>query len=69
MCIIAVVMIGYGTASRSMAYYPYQTNSSNYDTSFNGRSIFRQIVYPVYYLLYNDYNNETGYLDGKRAFR
>ncbi len=63
MCIIAVVMIAYGVASRSMAYYP-NPEYNQYDTSFDGRSIFRQIAYPVYYLMYVDLGNETNYLDG-----
>jgi hypothetical protein len=66
MCIIAVVMIGYGVASRSMAYYP---NSDLFndpvDTAFDGRSIFRQIIYPVYYLMYGQFGNELSNLDRK----
>ena len=67
MCIIAIVMTGYGVASRSMVYYPNadKFNDSNIDTSFSGRSIFRQIAYPVYYLMYGEVGNELGYLDGK----
>jgi len=67
MCIIAVVMTGYGVASRSMAYYPNADlfNSSNINTAFEGRSIFRQIIYPVYYLMYGQFGNELSNLDGK----
>ena len=63
MYIIAVVMIGYGVASRSMTYYPegndviirggYSVNSS-----FDGQSVFRQIIYPVYYLMYGEFGVE-----------
>ena len=63
MFVIAIVMIAYGVASRSMAYYP-NSEFNQYDISFDGRSIFRQIVYPVYYLMYVDMGNETTYLDG-----
>jgi hypothetical protein len=68
MCIIAIVMVGYGVASRSMVYYPkangFTTDSGgSIDTSFDGRSVFRQIVYPVYYLLYGNIGNELNTLD------
>ncbi|CAF1116563.1 unnamed protein product, partial [Adineta steineri] len=60
MCIIAIVMTGYGVASRSMVYYSNPTlfNDTTTDTSFDGRSIFRQIIYPVYYLMYGQMGNE-----------
>ncbi|UJR22717.1 hypothetical protein I4U23_025751 [Adineta vaga] len=65
MCIIAIVMTGYGVASRSMAYYPNPDSfpGTEIDTSFNGRSIFRQIAYPVYYLMYGEFGNELSNLD------
>ncbi|CAF3967063.1 unnamed protein product, partial [Adineta steineri] len=65
MCIIAVVMTGYGVASRSMVYYSNPTlfNDTTTDTSFSGRSIFRQIIYPVYYLMYGQMGNELTDLD------
>ena len=67
MCIIAIVMTGYGVTSRSMVYYPHadKFNDTDIDTSFSGRSIFRQIAYPVYYLMYGEFGNELGNLDGK----
>jgi hypothetical protein len=70
MCIIAIVMAGYGVASRSMVYYPKEndfTTDSNgtIDDSFNARSVFRQIAYPVYYLMYGEFGNELTTLDGK----
>jgi len=67
MCIIAIVMTGYGVASRSMAYYPnpYIFSSGNISTAFDGRSVFRQIAYPVYYLMYGQFGNELSNLDGK----
>ncbi|CAF1416982.1 unnamed protein product [Adineta steineri] len=64
-CIIAIVMTGYGVASRSMVYYSNPTlfNDTTTDTSFDGRSIFRQIIYPVYYLMYGQMGNELADLD------
>ncbi|CAF4924916.1 unnamed protein product, partial [Rotaria sp. Silwood1] len=68
LCIIAVVMIGYGVASRSMVYYPVEngfttkTNGS-IDNSFDGRAVFHQVLYPVYYLLYSQFGNELQNLD------
>ncbi|CAF0834212.1 unnamed protein product [Adineta ricciae] len=68
MCIIAIVMTGYGVASRSMVYYSNADlfPSENIDTSFDGRSIFRQIAYPVYYLMYGQFGNELSDLDANR---
>ncbi|CAF1177771.1 unnamed protein product [Rotaria sp. Silwood1] len=65
MCIIFIVMAGYGVASRSMVYYPNSDkfNQTNFSTAFDGRSIFRQIVYPVYYLMYGQFGNELSNLD------
>lgn len=68
MCIIFVVMVGYGVASRSMVYYPNAelfNATMDINTSFDGRSIFRQIIYPVYYLMYGQFGNELSDLDGK----
>ncbi|CAF3768827.1 unnamed protein product [Rotaria sordida] len=68
LCIIAIVMIGYGVASRSLVYYPVEngftteTNGS-IDTSFDGRAVFYQVLYPVYYLLYGQFGNELRNLD------
>ncbi|CAF2356522.1 unnamed protein product [Rotaria sp. Silwood2] len=68
MVIIAIVMIGYGVASRSMVYYPTVNNftteaGGSIDNSFDGRSVFRQIIYPVYYFLYGDFSDELANLD------
>lgn len=68
MCIIAIVMTGYGVSSRSMVYYSNPDIYKDIDTSFNGRSIFRQIAYPVYYLMYGEIGGELGDLDGKITF-
>ncbi|CAF4387224.1 unnamed protein product, partial [Adineta steineri] len=58
-------MAGYGVASRSMVYYPNANllNETSTDISFDGRSIFRQIVYPVYYLMYGEFGKELDNLD------
>jgi hypothetical protein len=61
-------MAGYGVASRSMVYYPkvnnFTTEAGVYiDNSFDGRSFFRQILYPVYYLMYGQLDSELGALD------
>ena len=60
-------MFGYGVASRSMAYYPdpYRFAKINTTTTFDGRSIFRQIVYPVYYFMYGNVGTELSNFDGK----
>ncbi|CAF4602097.1 unnamed protein product [Rotaria sp. Silwood1] len=68
MVIIAVVMIGYGVASRSMVYYPRANNftmetGGSIDNSFDGRSVFRHIAYPVYYLLHGEVGDERTSLD------
>jgi len=53
-------MSAYGVASRAMYNY-------NNDTlSFDGRSIFRNIFYPVYYFMYGNLDNELDALDGKQ---
>ena len=69
-CIIAIVMIGYGVASRSMAFYPtingFTTQSDGFiDTRFDGRSVFRQVFYPVYYLLFGEFRYELDALDSE----
>jgi hypothetical protein len=61
-------MIGYGVCSRSMAYYPVINNFTTatggfIDTSFDGRAVFRQVLYPVYYFLHGDLGNELPNLD------
>lgn len=52
-------MTAYGVASRSMYSYDSQL------LTFEGRSIFRYIVYPTYYLMYGNVGNELDNLDGK----
>ncbi|CAF0987789.1 unnamed protein product [Adineta ricciae] len=54
-CLIIIVMCGYGTASRSIAYYG--------NITFTADEISREIAYPVYYLLYGQLDNELKYLD------
>ncbi|CAF2356486.1 unnamed protein product [Rotaria sp. Silwood2] len=66
--IIAIVMIGYGVASRSMVYFPTVNGfaipaGGSIDNSFDGRSVFRYIAYPVYYLLYGNVGDERMNLD------
>jgi len=61
-------MAGYGVASRSMVYYPIVNNFTTetdgpIDASFDGRSVFRHIAYPVYYLLYGEFGTELDDLD------
>ncbi len=52
-------MTAYGVASRTMYNY-------NNDTlSFDGRSIFRNLIYPTYYLMYGNVGGELSALDGK----
>ena len=65
MCLIAVVMTGYGVASRSMVYYPHKADYVPYNASlgFDGRSIFRDIAYPVYYMMYGEVSGELQNLD------
>ncbi len=68
MFLIAIVMIGYGVASRSMVYYPTANGfttatGGSIDTSFNGRAVFRQVLYPVYYFLYGQFTTELANLD------
>ncbi|CAF0911252.1 unnamed protein product [Rotaria sp. Silwood1] len=55
--IILIAIIAYGVASRTMYNY------NNDILSFNGRSIFRNIFYPTYYLLYGNIGNELNELD------
>jgi hypothetical protein len=62
-------MAGYGVASRSMYYYQVENNFTTetggpIDTSFDGRSVFRQIIYPVYYFLHGEFDSELANLDG-----
>lgn len=52
-------MTAYAVASRTMYQYNEQP------LQFDGRSIFRYMVYPTYYLLYGNIGNELENLDGK----
>ena len=52
-------MTAYAVASRTMHQYNEQP------LQFDGRSIFRYMVYPTYYLLYGNIGNELDNLDGK----
>ena len=54
-------MIAYGIASRAM-YKHYNSGNTN-DLSFDGRSIFRNIIYPSYYLMYGIADRELDALD------
>lgn len=58
--IILTAMAAYGVASRSM--YSFTTET----ISFDGRSIFRNIIYPIYYFMYGSFGNELSALDGKK---
>jgi len=58
--IILTAMTAYGVASRTMY------NFTNDTLSFDGRSIFRNIIYPVYYFMYGSFGNELSALDGKK---
>jgi hypothetical protein len=53
-------MTVYGIASRTMHNY------NNQSLEFDGRSIFRNIIYPTYYLMYGDVSGELSDLDGKK---
>ncbi|CAF3293085.1 unnamed protein product [Rotaria socialis] len=59
--IILIAMIGYGVASRSM--YSFDDPTQNDYLTFDGRSIFRHILYPTYYLMYGATDTEIGALD------
>ena len=60
-------MAGYGVASRSMVFYPHKEDYVPYNASrgFDGRSILRDIAYPVYYLMYGELSGELHNLDRK----
>ncbi|CAF0881591.1 unnamed protein product [Adineta steineri] len=60
-CIILIAMLAYGAVSRSM--YDFGPDANGNDLTFDGRSIFRHIIYPVYYLMYGSTDSETGALD------
>ena len=54
-------MVGYGVASRTM--YNYNEDPDVDDLTFDGRSVFRHIIYPVYYLMYGSMDSELTALD------
>jgi hypothetical protein len=54
-------MIGYGVTSRVM--YNYNSDNDTDDLTFDGRSVFRHIIYPVYYLMYGSTDAELAALD------
>jgi hypothetical protein len=56
-------MIGYGVASRSM-YDFSAANPSGGNLTFDGRSVFRQVLYPTYYLMYGSQDDELQVLNG-----
>ncbi|CAF4967766.1 unnamed protein product [Rotaria sp. Silwood1] len=62
--IILIAMIAYGVASRAM--YKYNDDEDNDDLIFDGRSIFRHVLYPSYYLMYGSTENELEALDRNR---
>jgi hypothetical protein len=64
-------MCGYGVASRAMAFYPNRESFENVNISvaFDGRTVFRQIAYPVYYLMYGEMGYELSSLDGSCVWR
>ena len=59
--IIVIAMTAYGVASRSM--YNYNADNDTDDLSFDGRSVFRHIIYPSYYLMYGSTDKELEALD------
>ncbi|UJR35044.1 hypothetical protein I4U23_027820 [Adineta vaga] len=59
--IILVAMVAYGVTSRAM--YNYNSDDDSDDLAFNGRSIFRHIMYPSYYLMYGETGGEMDALD------
>ena len=54
-------MVAYGVASRAM--YDFNADADNDDLTFDGRSIFRHIIYPSYYLMYGEIDGDTQALD------
>jgi len=66
--IILIVMIGYGVTTRSMYFYQDEygltlADNGTIDTSFDGRSVFRQVLYPVYYFLHGEIGSELDSLN------
>ncbi|CAF3990732.1 unnamed protein product [Rotaria sordida] len=62
--IILIAMIAYGVASRTM--YKYNDDTDDDDLTFDGRSVFRHILYPSYYLMYGSTDKELTALDQNR---
>ena len=56
-----VAIIGYAVASRAM--YNFNSDPDTDDLTFDGRSIFRHLLYPVYYFMYGSFDNELSALD------
>lgn len=52
-----------------MAYYPDPNSHADdsTDTTFSGRPIFRQLIYPVYYMLYGEASDERINLDSESS--
>ncbi|CAF1249047.1 unnamed protein product [Adineta ricciae] len=59
--IIIVAMVAYGVASRAM--YNFNADADSDDLTFDGRSIFRHIIYPSYYLMYGEVDGDKQALD------
>ena len=59
-------MIAYGVTSRSM--FNYNADNNTDDLTFDGRSVFRNILYPTYYLMYGSQDDELQKLDGTVSF-
>ncbi|CAF4283363.1 unnamed protein product, partial [Rotaria sp. Silwood2] len=62
--IILIAMIAYGVTSRAM--YKYNEDIDNDTLTFDGRSVFRHILYPSYYLMYGSTDKELEALDRNR---
>jgi hypothetical protein len=60
-------MIAYGVTSRSMFNYN-AANDTDDDLTFDGRSVFRNILYPTYYLMYGSQDTELQALDSTPSF-
>ena len=54
-------MVAYGVASRAMYQYTDQP------LTFDGRSMFREILYPTYYLMYGNIGDELTALQGREV--
>jgi hypothetical protein len=54
-------MVGYGVTSRAMYDFSLYTDVGN--LTFDGQSIFRNILYPTYYLMYGSQDDELSALN------